>query len=121
VLKEAVLKAVESAKVALSDLAVPAVLRSIGEISYIPGVPVSPDTTNHAVTAVVTSYDVKEIDGDRIQASDVKGILFPEVDVPTPKLGDFLDVGTTSYRVMNCDHVYAGDSVALSQLHLRPS
>lgn len=119
-LKDTIVAAVGKAKLALTDLAVPAQLVVRGEVSYIPGVPVSPDETSHSVKVVMTKYAIGEIDGDRIQASDLKGLSFPELNVPTPKIDDRLIVGSSTYRILYNELVMAGDVPVLSQMQLRP-
>lgn len=118
-LKAAILKAAQSAKSALTDLAVPGQLRVAQEASYAPGNPVSQDYVTYNVRVVVSGYAVTEIDGDRIQASDVKGILFAEPGMPAPNVGDQVLIGASTYRVLHNDRVMAGDEVVISQLHLR--
>lgn len=120
-LKDAISSAVAKAKVAIGDLATPAQLVVRDVQSYIPGVPVSPDETSFGISIVITKYSIKEIDGDRIQATDLKGLTFKELGVPTPKPNDRITVGSATYRVMYNEPVMAGDDPVLSQLQLRPA
>lgn len=69
---------------------------------------------------VMTAYDAKEIDGDRIQASDFQAIVLPAADITqVPEPNDVIRIELLDYRVVMNSKVMAGDSVALSQLQLR--
>lgn len=118
-LKQTIINAVSAAMTALGDLAVPATLLVASAVSYIPGVPVTPESVSYSVRVVLTSFTLKEIDGDRIQSSDVKAILMADQSVPAPSVGDQLLVNQSTYRILHCDRAMAGDAVVLTQLHLR--
>lgn len=120
-LKSTVLNAVAVAKRAVQDLAVPAVLVQRGEVSHVPGLAPDYPVVNSAVQVVITEYDSKEIDNDRILASDLQGLIFPETGQPVPKPNDQLRVGVVTYRIIQNRRVMAGDSLALSQTQLRLS
>ena len=125
-LKATILAAVESARKAVQDLAVECEHVVRGMPVHIPGVAPQHSETLTDVSVVFTRYETKEIDGDRIRASDYKGLLFPGSLTPVPDTNDFIrvaedskDVAAGDYRVIYNDKVMAGDTVALSQLHLR--
>lgn len=110
---------VAAAKVAVQDLAIDATLTRQGAAVQIPGQAPEYPQDDYEVKVVLTSYKASEIDGDRILASDVLGLIFPETDVPVPQPNDFLAIGEISYRIIYNDKIMAGDTVALSQVQLR--
>ena len=84
---------------------------------YTPGQTVTQTETSHSVDAVVTSYDEKEIDGDRVQATDVKVILVaPPV---TPKVNDVMVVDGVRRRVVMPKLIMIGSQLAAAELQLR--
>lgn len=84
---------------------------------YTPGQAVTQTETSHSVDAVVTSYDEKEIDGDRVQATDVKVILVaPPV---TPKVNDVMVVDGVRRRVVMPKLIMIGSQLAAAELQLR--
>jgi hypothetical protein len=119
VLKSTVLGAVESAKQAVGDLAIPANLIRRGEAIFVPGSPPTYPETQYDVKIVITSFQTKEIDEQRIRSSDRKGLIFPESGQPTPQPNDLIEAGGSLFRIIYNDKVMAGDAVALSQVHLR--
>lgn len=75
---------------------------------------------------VFTKFDTREVDEDRVQASDWRGLVFPETGLPDFNTNDIIrvasglqDVVSGDYRIVNDDKVMAGDAVALHQLQLR--
>lgn len=118
-LKATVLMAVAKAKVAVQDLAEDAVLMKRVPAPHVPGQAAGHVSTPYPIKLVRTSYHAREIDGDRIRASDYKGLVFTEIHGKIPEPNDLVNVGPLSYRVLVNDKVMAGDSVALSQLQLR--
>jgi hypothetical protein len=121
VLKADVLAGVAAAKVAVQDLATSMQLVRRGEAVHVPGsAPTYPEAV-HNVMVVLTSFKTSEVDGDRIRASDQFGIIFPETGKPIPEPNDFVRNSVVSYRVLHNNKVMAGDTVALSQVHLRLS
>lgn len=123
-LKDQVLNAVVSAKLALQDLAVDAIHIEQGEITYIPGT--TPDYSTESSTPVkivITNYDDKEIDNDRIMSTDLQGIIFFEgTDITNePKPNSVIRVTSlsTDYRVINGKKILVGNRIAISILQLR--
>ena len=118
-LEQAVLQAVEAAKLAAGNLVIPATLTRRGQATHVPGsAPTYPETT-FTVEVLQTKFEESEIDGQRVKASDFKFLAFPKTGVATPEPNDLLEISNVSYRVIYNDRVMAGKSVALSQLQLR--
>jgi len=77
---------------------------------------------------VFTRFQSREIDNDRVQASDWRGIVFPNNyqlifdtnDIIRVPVG-LQNVLSGNYRIINDDKVMAGDTVVLHQLQLRKS
>lgn len=118
-LKQQVLDSVKAVKLAVQDLAVDATLVVRGDPTYVPGSAPTYGTSNVAVKVVLSSFEFKEIDGDRIRASDVQGLVFPEEGKPIPKPNDQLTISSVTYRIISNERVMAGDEAALSRLQLR--
>jgi len=122
-LKETVLKAVARTKVALGDLIVTATLIKRGPATYVPGGTPTYSETTDSIKLAIVGFESQEIDGDRIQASDMQGLVWPEdafVDVATnDELQATVKGVSNKYRVMRNIPVFAGDVIALHQLHLR--
>lgn len=122
-LKEVVLSAVAKTKVVLGDLIVTAKLVKRGPATYVPGGTPTYSETVDSIKLAIVAYESQEIDGDRIQASDMQGLVWPEdafVDVATnDELQATVKGVSNTYRVMRNIPVFAGDTIALHQLHLR--
>lgn len=125
-LKAVVLSAVQTAEVAVEDLKIPAKhVRRTAPV-HVPG---SPPTYSEILTdvfVVMTRFESKEVDGDRVMASDWKGLVFYRPDLPMFQVNDFIrfaeafdDVPGGDYRIRYDDQVSAGGRTALHQLHLR--
>lgn len=125
-LKAQILAAVKKAKTAVQDLAVPAKHVKRGSPVHVPGsAPTYPETLTD-VSIVFTRYSANEVDGERVQASDWRGIVFPETGLTALDTNDIIrlatsvaDLITGDYRILGDSKVMAGDTVALHQLHLR--
>lgn len=123
-LKSVVLQAVATAKLAVQDLAIPCKLIQQVMPVHVPGTTPTSSTNESDVSIVHDKFESKEIDGDRIRASDHKVLVFPETGQPVPNTNDIIrgDIdksGVKDYRVIDNNRVMAGDTVALSQLQLR--
>jgi len=126
VLKAAILAGVERARLAIQDLAVQVKHVKRGATVFVPGsAPTYPETLTD-VSMVFTRFESREIDSDRIQASDWRGLVFPANTLPIFDTNDVIRVATDfqdlvagDYRVINDDKIMAGDTVALHQLQLR--
>lgn len=124
-LKTQVLNAVKAAKSAVSDLAIVVQHVKRGAAVHVPGTPTTYPETLTDATIVFVRYDSKEVDGQRVLASDWKGLVFPE-DGMHPMPNDIIrvptgltDIASGDYRILDNDQVMAGDTVALHQLQLR--
>lgn len=125
-LKAVVLAGVAKAKQAIQDLAITVKHVKRGAVTHVPGsAPVYPETLTD-VSMVLTRFLSREIDNDRIQASDWRGIVFPALSLPVFNINDVIrisaglqDIIAGDYRIINDDKVMAGDTVALHQLQLR--
>jgi len=126
VLKAVVLAGVAKAKEAVQDLAVLVKHVKRGTVTHVPGsAPVYPETLTD-VSMIFTRYQSREVDNDRIQASDWRGIVFPATSLPVFNTNDVIRIATGlqdiiagDYRIINDDKIMAGDTVALHQLQLR--
>lgn len=125
-LKETVLKGVATAERSIQNLKISGQMIRRTPGAYVPGQVPASVTDIYPISLVITSYKTFEIDGDRIRASDILGLVFPNDAQITPEADDLVDTFakdgktiTASYRVIYNDKVYAGDEVALSQLQLR--
>lgn len=76
------------------------------------------DTTATTNTKVVTlAFRYQDIDGTRIVAGDVRGLVKSNVD---PQVGDVLTVnGTDVYRVISAKPLYPKDETLLTEVQLR--
>lgn len=125
-LKSAILAGVAQAKIALQDLAMAVSHVARGAAVHVPGQAPSYPETITAVSMVFTRFEAREIDDDRIQASDWRGLVFPVATLPDFNANDIIrvpvglrDVRSGDYRIIADDKVMAGDTVALHQLQLR--
>lgn len=126
-LKSTILSAVRTAKFALDDLVIVAKLVIKGEAVHVPGsAPTYPESLKD-ISIVLVSYKAKEIDGDRIRANDVQGLVFPETGNPVPATNDVIrvleeDCGEFvpgDYRVIISEKTFAGNALAVSICQLR--
>lgn len=124
-LKTQILNAVKAAKSSLGDLVIVVKHVKRGAAVHVPGTPTTYPETLTDASIVIVKYDSKEVDGQRILASDWKGLVFPE-DGMHPMPNDIIrvpdgltDIASGDYRVLDNDQVMAGDTVALHQLQLR--
>jgi hypothetical protein len=127
VLKDTVLKAVATARRAFGDLLIDAKIVKREILKHIPGTTPRYPETEADVKIYMSRYSQKEIDGDRIKASDFRVIVFP-VDsnsllLPNevPTVNDLIRVGDVQYRTMFSNNVMAGDQVAIAEVHMRLS
>lgn len=125
-LKPNILAAISKVKSAVQDLAITVSHVVRGAAVHVPGnAPTYPESSTD-VSIVIVKFQAKEIDGDRIQASDWLGLVFPRPDYLDFNTNDIIRVsaGLTNialgdYRIINNDKVLVGDTVALHQLQLR--
>jgi hypothetical protein len=125
-LKSSILAAIGKVKSAVQDLAITVSHVVRGAAVHVPGsAPTYPETSTD-VSIVIVKFQAKEIDGDRIQASDWLGLVFPRSDfldfnandvIRIP--GGLVNIAGGDYRIINNDKVLVGDTVALHQLQLR--
>ena len=118
-LKSTVMSAVVQLKLALQDLLVDSTLvrRTYGE--HVPGQAPTPTEQSTSVKVALTRFKSSEVDGDRVKATDYRGIVFPEDLIP--EVNDLITVDSMSktFRVINDDKVMVGDQVAVTVLQLR--
>ena len=74
---------------------------------YVPGGGESaPTVTEYAGSGIRTRYDLKDVDGTLVQASDVKFIVSPVMQdgqgLPEPRTGDTIVFGGTTYNIVSC-------------------
>jgi len=119
VLKGKVLSAVAKAKAAVQDLAFEGTLVTRGAAVHTPGSEPTYPEVSTPVSIVESKFETKELEDQRILASDRKWLVFPTATGGVPKPNDMIYVGTRQYRVINNDKVMAGYEVALSQLQIR--
>lgn len=125
-LKATVLSAVQSAEEAVDDLKIAAKYVKRSAAVHVPGsVPTYSETLTD-VFVVMTRFESKEVDEDRVMASDWKGLVFYRPELPTFQINDFVrfesdfgDVRAGDYRITYDDQVTAGGRTALHQLYLR--
>jgi hypothetical protein len=118
VLKADVLAAIEESRTALQDLLTEVrVLTRTPPAVHVPGSPVVYTEAELSMKMVITRFEEREIDGQRIKTSDVKAILYPiDGDVT---LNDIIIFDNTSYRVLNNQPVMVGNQVGVHTLQLR--
>lgn len=127
-LKATVLSAVQSAEEAVDDLKIAAKYVKRSAAVHVPGsVPTYSETLTD-VFVVMTRFESREVDGDRVMASDWKGLVFYKPSLPVFQLNDLIrfttdfgDVKAGDYRIVYNDQVTVGGRTALHQLHLRLS
>ena len=125
-LKASILSAVQSAEVAVEDLKIPAKHVKRGAAVHVPGsAPTYPETLTD-VYVVMTRFESKEVDEDRVMSSDWKGLVFYRPELPNFQLDDLIrfandygDIKSGDYRITYNDQVTVGGRTALHQLHLR--
>jgi hypothetical protein len=125
-LKATVLSAVQSAKVAVDDLKISAQYVKRGAAVHVPGSAPSYPETLTDVYVVMTRFESREVDNDRVMASDWKGLVFYEPSLPNFQLNDLIrfaedhdDLKAGDYRITYNDQVTVGGRTALHQLYLR--
>lgn len=118
-LKSTILSAIAAAKIACQDVLIKAQLVVQSELIYEPGTEPYYEEEVYGISIYYDKFESKEIDGDRVLNSDLKGIIFPEDDVPVPQPNNVIRDGNTDYRIIFNDKVVVGASIALSQVQLR--
>jgi hypothetical protein len=124
VLKQQILNAIDQAKSAIQDLAIDAFHIEQGEVTYTPGTtPDYPTESSTAIKIVLTNYEDKEIDNNRIMSTDVQGVVFFEgTDITNePKVNSVIRVTSLNidYRVIDSKKTLVGNRIAISTLQLR--
>lgn len=126
-LKLTIIHAVATAREALGDLLISATIIKRDPSVHVPGSIPRYAETETSVTIYKSRYVEREIDGDRIRASDFKALVFlvdanePLLPGATPEANDLIrDYGGT-YRVIRANHVMAGDTIVLSEIQMRLS
>ena len=60
------------------------------------------------VAAVVSDYMAREIDGERVKATDRKVTLLARATLPEPRPGDSIEVGSEVFHVKHVETARAG-------------
>lgn len=126
-LKSTILGAIKSAKSAFEDLLLTVEYVARAAVEYEPGDEYeASEESGISVRMVFTRFDSREVDGDRIQASDWRGLIFPETGLPRFNTNDVIrvppglvDVIEGDYRIKTYNPVMVGDTVGLHQFQLR--
>lgn len=96
--------------------------------AYVPGQSPTFVTTVISIGLIPTRYEDKEIDGDRIRATDWRGLVIASDLVTDFKVNDVIRVGVKipaidmlagDYRINYDDKVSVGGKTILHQLNLR--
>lgn len=125
-LKATVISAVQSAETAVEDLKIPALHVKRSAPVHVPGsAPTYPETLTN-VFVVMTRFESREVDEDRVMASDWKGLVFYKPTLPIFQVNDLIrfvtdfdDVKAGDYRITYDDQISAGGRTVLHQLYLR--
>lgn len=75
--------------------------------------------TQHAVTVVVTMYSKREIDGQRILATDKKVFIAPGDGSMDPQTSWSLTIGAVTYQIITISPMQPGDIVLLWEAQCR--
>ena len=118
-LKADVLAAVTAARDAVQDLATEVSVTKRTAAAHVPGTPPVYTETVILMKLVIVDYSEKEIDGERVRASDQKGILFP-IDGYI-EVNDTLAFNGREWRVLSNKPTLVGTAIAVHTLQLRPT
>jgi hypothetical protein len=77
----------------------------------------TPSTSTSAVPAVISQFDVLEING-LVEAGDVK-VDVPALGITEPKADDTVTIGSDVFQVVSVRTTYSGDQAALYELQVR--
>lgn len=116
-LSQTVMKAVESAKIALSDAVVPVDLIKYAK-SYNSQTGKNDQVEQRStINLAITQFEFKEIDGTNIRSDDLKGFIFEvDQDISTEC---FVEYNETKYRVMSVRETRVGNVVVIVEVQLR--
>lgn len=117
-LKATVEAAIATAFVSAGDLVSSGQVRRITAGEYDPATG-KPATLKESWPAEIIEdrYHLREIDGDRVTATDIR--LFVRVDRMEPAPGDEVLLAGVSYRVMNAKPIRLGGKAFLFELQVR--
>jgi hypothetical protein len=118
-MKDAILAAVETIKVALGDLIVDGALTRQAQGAYVPGRLVKSTDTVYPIKGAISKRDVAEEAVERADDDLYEVYVFPFSAIPQPN--DLLTLGTTHLRVVQNKPIYAGSEIALSVVQAKPS
>lgn len=85
--------------------------------AHIPGQSTTVSETLKSFDAVITSYDIKELEGGLIPSTDVKILVMNCENAPQPN--DDLLFSNATYRVIRNTPVFVGDTIVLHQVQGR--
>lgn len=119
-LQSVIHNAVAQTQKALGDLVLEAELIRGQDLPYQPGKIVVSDPVPYTVHVVKSEFTLKEIDNDRILASDCQMIIFHGTSI-IPKPNDLVKIpNDASFRLVKLLSVHAGSEIVLSVAQARP-
>lgn len=118
-LKADVLSAVIAAREAIQDLVTEVSVTTRTVNPHMPGQPTTYTEVVKTMKLAVVEYTDREIDGERVRATDMKGILFPMDGFVS--VNDTIAFNGQSLRVLNNKPTMVGEAVAVNTLQMRPT
>lgn len=102
---------------ALGDALAKGQLKSRISGDHVPGQSTITTESTSSFDAVITSFDVKELEGGLIPSTDVKILVMNSENAPQPN--DNLVFANGTYRVIRNIPVFVGDTMVLHQVQGR--
>lgn len=127
-LKSTILAAIKTVVPALQDLAIVVSYIDRSAPVYVPGSQPTYPVNSLNLSIVIVKFTTKEVDGDRIQASDWLGVVIPDTSAINPpkfnandliRVPSGLKLAAGDYRIVDDNKVLVGDTTVLHQLQLR--
>ena len=127
-LKSTILAAIKTIVPALQDLAISVSYIDRSSPVYVPGGQPTYPVSILNLSIVIVKFTTKEVDGDRVQASDWLGMVIPDTGAVNPpkfnandliRVPSGLKLAAGDYRIIYDDRVLVGDTTVLHQLQLR--
>ena len=84
--------------------------------AFVPGTGVTKTDTTYTASLIVDNYSAAEIDGNTVQAGDMKVISYSST---APEVDDTATVNGTKYRVMRIDPIAPDSTVVAYELQFR--
>lgn len=101
----------------LGDALAKGELKSRTSGTHVPGQTTSISESSTLFDAIVTSFDIKELEGGLIPSTDVKILVMNCENAPQPN--DNLVFSNATYRVIRNTPVFVGDTIVLHQVQGR--